>query len=89
MCMPIIILAVRAWRETPLHATPINCRSLSHTAQQTKTLNERRFNLFALRMAKIVNKFAVLSARGLRWKRTKPNFSVLVKQYIIKNLRTL
>ena len=57
MCMPIIILAVRAWRETPLHATQINCRPLIHTAQQTKTLNERRFNPFALRMAKIVNKF--------------------------------
>ena len=71
MCMPIIILAVRAWRETPLHATPINCRSLSHTAQQTKMLNERRFYPFALRMTKIV-----LSARGLRWNRTKPNFSV-------------
>ena len=57
MCVPIIILVVRAWHETPLHATPINCRSLSHTAQQTKRLNERRFKPFALRMAKIVNKF--------------------------------
>ena len=36
ICMPSIILAVRAWREIPVHATPVTCRSLSHTAQQTQ-----------------------------------------------------
>ena len=88
--MPIIILAVRAWRETSLHATPINCRSLSHTAQQTKTLNERRFNPFALRMAKIVNKFGRSECKRVNVEEDKTKFfSFLVKQYIIKNLRTL